>query len=554
MAMGAPSLSRWIWPGYLTALAGVAAVSGVIAMVGTRVAIPNISMLYLIAVLAVASFFGSGPAVLASVAAFLAFNFLFVEPRYTFAVADPDEWVALLLFLLTAVVTGQLAAGQRQRAEEAGHREREIREREREVAVLYDVVRLMNEPDLHVALYAVAERLHRELQLSAVAIQIEAGSGLDIANPVTTGDPSAIARAASVAAIPSQMLLKGRGATANRRGAPGRWVGLVPPHPPSASRPVTDRVYQVPVRAGERRCGTIVLVRAPDAPRFSGEEDRLLSAVAAQLAAALERVRLRRDATEAEVLRRADELKTALMNAVSHDLRTPLSSIIASAGSLRQRDVPWTEEDRQEFAGAIEDEARRLNRIVGNLLDLSRVEAGNLRPEKRWYDLGALIDDVVGRLRPLTAAHRVVLDVPEQLPPVLLDYVEIDQVLSNLIENAVKYTPPGTEVLLTARCVEDAVEISVADRGYGIPATGLPYLFEPFYRACGPTQRPGGTGLGLAVAKGLVQAHGGKIWAENRPAGGARFRFTLPFATPDETAGHRHAIPVGVPDRSPGAT
>ena len=174
------------------------------------------------------------------------------------------------------------------------------------------------------------------------------------------------------------------------------------------------------------------------------------------------------------------------------------------------------------------DEARRLDRLVGNLLDLSRIESGNIQPEKGWYDLGSLVNEVAGRLRRLTSGHRVVLDVPDGLPPVQFDYVEIDQVLSNLVENAVNHTPPGTEITITVRASGQQVEVAVADTGPGIPGDLLPHVFKPFYR--GPQHAAvQGSGLGLAVARGLVEAHGGRIRAENRSGGGARFAFTLPL-------------------------
>ena len=195
--------------------------------------------------------------------------------------------------------------------------------------------------------------------------------------------------------------------------------------------------------------------------------------------------------------------------------------------------MSWTEEERRDFAHAIEEEAQRLNRLVGNLLNLSRIEGGSLRPDKGWYDFGALVDDVLGRLRPLMADHSLVVDISDDLPPVLLDYVEIDEVLSNLIENVAKYIPAGTDIRVAARQVNGELEVEVADRGPGIPPDALPHLFEPFYRVSKAGQ-PKGTGLGLAVAKGIVEAHGGRIWAENRAEGGARFAFTLPLNPPYE--------------------
>jgi two-component system, OmpR family, sensor histidine kinase KdpD len=509
------------WVGYVAALGAVALVSVLIGLVLGRMPIANISMLYLIAVLAIAVVCGSWPAVVASVAAFLAFDFFFVEPVHTFTVSDPEEWISLLLFLLTAIVTGQLAAGQRRRAQEA-------EQREHEAVVLYDVVRLIAEPELNQALREVAERLRRELDLAAVAIEAsESASGT---TRVAVGDEEALRIIRTARAEPAQVLGKGPAPTGAQRGAPGRWVRISTTRRLGALQAgERARLRLVPLSVQERRIGALLLVSRHDALSFGPAADRLLSAVAAQIGVAVERARLRREAMEAEILRRTDELKTALLNAVSHDLRTPLASIIASAGSLLQEDVVWTKDEQRDFAQAIEEEAQRLNRIVGNLLDLSRLEGGSLRPEKAWYDLGALVDDVVGRLRPLTARHRVTVVVPDDLPPIPLDYVEIDQVLTNLIENAVKYTPPGSEIEVTVRRTPDDVRVTVADHGPGIPEAALPRLFESFYRVDTDGARPQGQGVGLAVAKGLVEAHGGHIWAANRAGGGAAFTFALPL-------------------------
>lgn len=532
-----PSLVNWVnafsfarriaWVGYVAAALAAGVVTLFIGVLQGYLRAPNLSVLYLLAVLAAAIGFGRGPAILLSVVSFLAFNWFFVEPLHSLTVAKPEEWVALVVFLVVAVITSQLAAAQRLRA-------REAEQREREAEVLYDVVRRMSEPDLEAALRAVAERLQRTLGLAAVVIELPDFAHAD--TRVSVGDQGAINLATSTSLGPTQILGSGRAPYAERGASTGRWIRIVPPF--SRSRSEVDhsgQLHAVPINAGSGRLGMMLLVSAPDEPRFGPADDRLLSAVSAQLGLAIERRHLRRDATEAEILRRADELKSALLNAVSHDLRTPLASIIASAGSLLQRDVAWTEQERQEFAQAIDEEARRLNRIVANLLNLSRIESGNLRPEKGWYDLGALVDDVLGRLSPLTARHRVVASVQEDLPPVMLDYVEIDQVLSNLVENAAKYAPAGTEIRVSVRLEGTEVHVEVADQGTGLPPAQIRRLFEPFSRPGGDRSRPKGTGLGLAVARGLVEAHGGRIWFQNLPGEGALFAFALPAALPVES-------------------
>lgn len=507
-----------------------------IGLVLARIHIENISMLYLIVVMATAIVFGRGPAIAASITAFLTFDWFFVQPYYSITVSDPGEWLALLLLLLTAMVTGQLTAAVRRRAVLA-------QQRQREATVLYDVVRRMSDGDLDKALQAVAERLRGELALAGVVITLAEGG--DVAIRAESGDAAALALVETAADLPKQVLHPGQLPAANQRAAAGSWVRIVPSRRHDQHHrqaPAANRLWLVPVRVDTRRVGSLILVRPAGAGAFDPAEDRLLIALSVQLGLGVERRRLQQEATEAEVLRRTDVLKTALINAVSHDLRTPLASIIASAGSLRQEDVAWTEGERQDFAQAIEEEAQRLNGIVGNLLDLSRIESGNLRPEKGWYDLGALIDDVLGRLRTRTGGHRLTVSIPPDLPPVPLDYVEIDQVLSNLIENAAKYTPSGTEIAIVVRRSEDEVRVAVTDHGAGIPPAALPRLFEPFYRVDGMGPRPQGTGVGLSVARGLVEVHGGHIWAENRPEGGARFVFTLPLTEPRppaDTGGHR---------------
>jgi two-component system sensor histidine kinase KdpD len=510
------NLWRNRFTGYATGMGAVALVSVFIGLVLGQVNLTNASLLYLLAVMATAVLFGRGPAVFASIAAFLVFDWFFVEPHHQFTVSDPQEWVSLLFFLLTATVTGQLAAGQRQRAREAV-------QREREAVLLYDVVRLLGEGDVDAALAAVAERLRRELHLAAVAIELWRTTGET--TRFGAGDATVLRGMRGRGNGAARVMQRGAEAAANEHAAPGRWVRIV--HPTSRANGTRDDVHLVPVRIGDRRIGALLLAHA--AGSFAESEDRLLSAAAAQIGLAVERDRLRAEATDAEILRRTDQLRSTLLNAVSHDLRTPLATIMASAGSLRQRDVTWTEEEQEGFAQAIEEEAEHLNRLVGNLLDISRIEGGSLKPEMSWHDLGSLIDDVVDRLRPVTRGHRLQVAVPDDLPAVWLDPVEIGEVLYNLVENAAKYSAPDTEIAIEARRDGQVVRVQVSDRGPGIPHAALPYLFEPFYRVIDGKPRPQGLGLGLAIVKGLVEAHGGRVWAENRAGSGARFSFTLPL-------------------------
>jgi two-component system sensor histidine kinase KdpD len=500
--------------GYAAALGLVALVSLVVGQVIERTGLANISLFYLLAVLATAVAFGRGPAVFAAVSSFLIFDWFFVEPRHQFTVSNPAEWVSLLVYLLIATVTGQLAADQRARA-------REARQREREAVVLYDVVRLLSDGDLEESLSSVAERLRGALHVDGVSIELWQPEGTPFR--YTAGTPASAVRGGTA----GRVLHTGAAADGDTHAVPGRWVRVVRPHRSSATK--DDDVHLVPVRIGDRRVGAVLL--ANPTGEFQRSDDRLVSAAAAQIGVAMERARLRQEATDAEILRRTDELRRALLNAVSHDLRTPLATIMASAGSLRQQDVAWTEEEREGFAQAIEEEAARLNRLVGNLLDLSRIESGNLRPQKSWHDLADVIDDVVDRLRPVTHERGVTVqtEVPESLPPLLLDSVEIGEVLYNLLENATRYAPPGSAISIEARLDGDHVSIAVSDRGPGIPTGALPHLFDPFYRAIDGRPRPRGLGLGLAIVKGLVEAHGGRVAAENRPGGGARFTFTLPL-------------------------
>jgi two-component system sensor histidine kinase KdpD len=245
------------------------------------------------------------------------------------------------------------------------------------------------------------------------------------------------------------------------------------------------------------------------------------------------RVRARtEEAARVSALARSDELKSALLAAVSHELRTPLATIKATTASLLDPAVTWTEADRAEFLRAVDAETDRLTLMVNNLLDLSRIEGGALQPDKEWYDAAELVADVVRRLARRAAAHPLAAEVQPDLPLARFDYVEIAQVLTNLVENAIAHTPPGTPVTISARRVAGAIEFAVRDRGPGIAPRHLGRLFDKFYRAS-DGRAGAGTGIGLTISKGLVEAHGGRIWVESQVGVGTAFRFTVPAPTDD---------------------
>jgi two-component system sensor histidine kinase KdpD len=288
----------------------------------------------------------------------------------------------------------------------------------------------------------------------------------------------------------------------------------------------------VPLRAGGRTLGVLGVADQGDRRPLSAAERTVLGTFADQTAVALERLTLLHEAERAEVLARTDELKSALMSAVSHDLRTPLASIIASVTSLLEPGMQWDEETREDFLQGIYEEAQRLNRLVSNLLDMSRIEGGALHPQKDWYGVDEVIRAVLERLASRLASYSVTTDVAPDLPLVLLDFTEIDQVLTNLVENALKYTRPGTPICIAARRRGADIEVSVTDSGPGVPPRHLARLFDKFYRGESGTTagfRPQGMGLGLAICKGLIEAHGGRIAARNVPEGGLQITFTLPI-------------------------
>lgn len=538
----------------LLAIVAASAVTTIIYLLKWYPAIPNISFLYLLVVLGLSSTRGLYAAIIASIVAFMSFDYYLVPPLFTLTVIRFEEWLALFILLITAIITGQLASALRGRAEESTQREHDTR-------VLYDLVSATtSEENPQRQLDIVAHAIVDNFSTAGVhdcAILLPDSNGkltlqADACQPVAQMQLSADEEKTAASVMAQRRIID----LYNNHPSPAvsgsdaqyRFKRIIGGERPGAMKDGGKQQYVrlIPLQVGQRSVGVVHLLMDEASGRIPVErhiEPELSQQTAFfwtfldQAASVIERERLRREALDIEVLRRTDALRAALLSSVSHDLRTPLSSIKAAASSLLQEDVQWDEETRRSFALAIEREADRLNRLVGNLLDMTRIEGGALKPEKELYPIEELIHDVVSRMQGLLQKREVQLSLPDDLPPVELDYLQIDQVLTNLLENAVRYTPAGTPISISARVADKQIMVSITDRGPGIPSQALERIFDKFYRVSGASRRDMGSGLGLAVCRGLIEAHGGHIWAENQPEGGATFRFTLPLSIIEEGTG-----------------
>jgi two-component system, OmpR family, sensor histidine kinase KdpD len=548
------------WEGYLAAVAGTALVSLAIAGIRRVIPVEDISLLYLLVVVWLAIAYGWWPAVAASCLAFLTYDFLFIPPLYRFTVNDPSQWISLFALLTVALAISQLAAALRRRADQAV-------ESERRTSALYTLAQLTaslaEQESLAEALVTHVARVFAPAGVTGCALLLpdargrltvralaSAGARADEALRLRAGVPAALATWAMRCGEPAAMALGGDMREQTVLFVPlaahGKMLGLLGVVGTPAVRAMAGVSANRATGQGAERHDAR---SHPDAALFAAFRD--------QIALALERAVLREQAIHAEALRESDQLKDALLSAVTHELRTPLAAITAAVGSLLAPSVRLEESARTDLLEAIDTSANRLHRLVSNLLDLSRLEAGAAAPLLEWHliaDVAATVLDrleLSGQLR----EHTVVLDVAEDIPLALMDHTQIEQVLTNLIENAAKYSPAGSPITLRARAggsgpaadlplatdlpssatPPDALEVSVRDEGIGIPEHELTAIFDRFYRVQhqnppGEARPPVGTGLGLAICAAIVAAHGGRIWAESRAGQGATFTFTLPLS------------------------
>ncbi|WP_428485478.1 DUF4118 domain-containing protein [Rhodopila sp.] len=495
---------------YIIATA-VVALTTAVAMGLHTMGITNVALVFLTAILIDAVLFGLGPSLLACLASVMAYNFFFLPPLYTFTIAEPENVVALFFFAVVALVASNLAARVRGQAVSA-------RVRARTTDDLYQFSRKLTVAvTLDDLLWATAHQIALMLKVRVVLLLPEAdpkGDGANGSIAVRAGfPPEDVLDDADLAAAKwswEKNHVAGRGSDT----LPGaKWLFL-------------------PMRTGRGPLGVVGIIRDEPGPLLTPDQQRLLDSLADQAALAIERVNLARDLHSARLQVETDRLRSALLTSISHDLRTPLASILGSATSLRSQHVMLDTETRDSLLGTIIEEADRLNRFIGNLLDMTRLESGALHPRGGLNVLSDVIGAALQRAAKILADHRIEVDLPANLPMLALDMVLFEQVLFNLLDNAAKYAPAGSLVRLEAVRTGDTVTLRIIDEGAGIPAADLEPIFEKFYRAKGPDRGRAGTGLGLAICRGFVEAMGGTVVAANRSdRSGAVFAITLPVPT-----------------------
>jgi two-component system, OmpR family, sensor histidine kinase KdpD len=449
--------------GWIAAAAGLPALTVVLANAREVIGLHGVLLLYLLAVVITAAVGGALPAVAAAVAGFLLANWFFTPPYYTWTVAELENVLALVVFLVVAGVVSALVSTTARRAVDAA-------QARAEAEALARVAATSTEAD---PLAVLVEQLTTTFRLDAVAVLRRTHDGWEV-------------EAASGAPVPRE---------------PG------------------EAVHTIEVADG------IVLTMTGRV--LSAEDQRVLNAFTAQLGAAIERRRLHTQANRAGALVQANELRAALLQAVSHDLRTPLAAIKASVSSLRQDDIEWSPAETAEFLTTIEEETDRLTALVGNLLDMSRLQAGVISPTFRAVGLDEVVPAAMAGLA--DRARRVEIDIPEALPALRADPALLERAIANLVDNAVKWSPPDRPVRVLAGCVDDRIELRVVDRGRGIPPADRTRVFSPFQRL-GDSPGANGVGLGLAVALGFVAAMDGELFLDDTPGGGTTAIVSLPAA------------------------
>lgn len=487
------------WRAYINTLLVLAVCTGLAYLMFPYFDLANLIMVYLVGVVIAAARYGRGPSMLAALLSVLVFDYFFVTPYLTFAVSDSQYIVTFIIMLIVGMTISTLTVRIKQQAQAA-------RERERRTANLYAMSRdLANSQGTEKLASIAAKHISEVFESKVIVLLPDAQGQLSIRIPqnavwtLNTHEQG----------VAEWVYNHGQAAGLGTQALPG-----------------AQGLY-LPLRTSQGTAGVLGIYPLQPQRLLSPDQSHLIETFVNQTSLALERAGLAEEAEQARMQIETERLRNSLLSSVSHDLRTPLAVITGAASSLLENDAGLTPQGRRELAQVTYEEAERLNRLVSNLLDMTRLQSGGIRANKEWQPLEEVIGATLNRMEKRLADHPVSVNLPDDLPLVPFDSALIEQVLVNLLDNAAKYTPPGSLIELSASRNDQNVRVEVADRGPGLQPGDEQRIFDKFYRARPTPTR--GAGLGLSICRAIVEIHGGRIWAENRPGGGARFCFTLPL-------------------------
>jgi two-component system, OmpR family, sensor histidine kinase KdpD len=486
---------------YSLALGVVAGVTGLNAILQRWLGNQPVALIYLLSVVVLAMFVGRGPTLAAATLTAFLWDFFFTEPRYSFRIVNAADAMMFATYFVIALAMGHLAA--RLRAQQDAERRREHR-----ATALYLLTRELAQATDFADLLAIIIREVGKAIHADIALSLPEENQKDSLTPYFASTWSLLEKEQSVAAW------------AFRRRQP---AGFGTDTLPSAEG------LHLPLIAGDRTVGVLSL-HLKDSNSLATEERDLLDSFVRQIALVLDRQRLREAEQQAKLVTESERLSKTLLNSVSHEIRTPIAAIANAASNLCEPQRGTLNEFQQTMVGEIQEASKRLNRLVGNLLNMTRLESGHVKPKLDWCDVPDLIQATLKEIEKDMSHNKVFIDLDPGLPLVRMDFVLMQQALTNLLLNTAIHTPPGTAVQLHAAIESGTLLLTVTDDGPGLPAEIVPYIFDKFYRA--PSAPAGGTGLGLAIVKGFVEAQGGQVQAESKPGGGARFTLRLPVSTP----------------------
>ena len=484
--------------GYLGAITLVALASLVCEVVRSALAPTNMVMAYLLAVVIAATRLGIKSAILTAFLSVLAFDFLFVPPRFSLRVSDSEYLVTFFALFVVGVVISTLVAKIQEKIDQ-------VKKQEARTSSLYFLTRdLSVAADVPAVIEALRLAILRDLD-SSMTVELNR-----LNSPETVQENSNIQVNNDCKEISRWVVQSGRRAGAG-----------------TAAFPESPFVF-VPIKSAGTVMG-VMIIKEGDTPL--SQNLQIIEAFAGQAAMAFERVYLSRQAEESRILREKNNLEQALLNSVSHDLRTPLVTITGVLDMLMNDEQQFTTENRHKMLATAFDEANRLNRFVGSLLDMTRLEAGAVSPRCILCDVDEIIGCAIGAVEQRIGNHRIETLVEPDLPPVPVDLALLTQALVNLLDNAVKHSPQSEDIILSAHYDGSSVIFAVCDNGPGVPSGEEDRIFEKFHRITVP-EKTGGTGLGLSIAKGIVEAHKGSIKATNRTEGGLMVEVMLPATKP----------------------